>query len=243
MYGDIKSMVKYSLAALGIGVVSSYVIAGVLSTQDHKIQYRCDGLVQYEKGCSPIRVSLRYSLGVDELEVAAESLGPVLNHEKNNFITEEMRDLKLRKSDLVLPDPDYWIPVPERGECAIAITELRGWPFRCIRSADYALCVPEGWVWETRGSLPLETSLAGVYPPRINSIPLRPYWSGLLLDTLIYGATVGLGTIGAHKLITSSIERRRKEKGLCRKCAYSREGLSGVVACPECGCNPRSRND
>lgn len=74
-------------------------------------------------------------------------------------------------------------------------------------------------------------SLEPVVLPK--TLPWRPVWSGLLINTVLFAAImwlIGRALIGGRHLI-------RRRRGLCPKCAYPM-GESSI--CPECG-RPRPR--
>jgi len=62
-------------------------------------------------------------------------------------------------------------------------------------------------------------------------LPLVPMWSGILVNTVFYGAIV-LGLITLPRFIRL---RKRWVRGLCLKCGYNLQGHQAGARCPECG--------
>lgn len=63
------------------------------------------------------------------------------------------------------------------------------------------------------------------------ALPLRPVWSGLLIDTALYAALWSL-VLFAPGPARRALRRRR---GLCPRCAYNLRGLPPGAPCSECG--------
>jgi len=62
----------------------------------------------------------------------------------------------------------------------------------------------------------------------IRRIPIRPIWSGLLVNSALHAGLLGAGVWGAGRLA----RWRRRARGLCLRCGYDVRGLG---RCPECG--------
>lgn len=60
-------------------------------------------------------------------------------------------------------------------------------------------------------------------------IPYLPIWSGLVIDSVIWGSVA----YGGWRLVLSAFAARRRRRGLCPACSYP-IGVSPV--CTECGC-------
>lgn len=63
------------------------------------------------------------------------------------------------------------------------------------------------------------------------ALPLRPVWTGMALNTLLYSAA----WFGVIALIGRWRRARRSRAGVCPKCRYDLRGLPADAACPECG--------
>lgn len=69
-------------------------------------------------------------------------------------------------------------------------------------------------------------------------VPTHIHWAGFLAWLAVFGV-LGSAMWEAPKFAWRAMVRRRRARmGLCRRCGYSLEGISGV--CPECG---TSRDD
>lgn len=113
-------------------------------------------------------------------------------------------------------------------------THTAGWPARCLRS--FSLKDTNNTLIE-EGALHLPPRLQFDGPSQIagmaemNSLPLIPYWPGLLANTALYGAAWA-GVIQGQKAVRTTLRRVR---GVCPNCAYDRKGLPTATRCPECG--------
>lgn len=114
-----------------------------------------------------------------------------------------------------------------------------GWPLPCLR---YWILDTGGWnrsgFWWTKGppftiarGWSVGSTSAGPLDPRV--IPLEPIWSGLLLNTLVFGAAfLAFGT-GLSMLRA----RGRRRANRCVSCGYP---LGELACCPECGTATRT---
>lgn len=123
-----------------------------------------------------------------------------------------------------LPVPSWTIDLirhhfdkPARGPITIVVS---GWPLPAW-----------GGAYSDSGvihALPLGKDEPRAAHPRL--FPLRPLWPGLLCDTLVHTALLGL--IGGLFLIL--VRQSRTTASTCPRCHYDLQGLLTPV-CPECG--------
>ena len=112
--------------------------------------------------------------------------------------------------------------------------DARGWPNLALWSSYDGSCDPQNqWrVLDNVYGIKIDHSdlLSNREISHQRFLPLRPIWSGFIINTLFYGALVWLVVLGSFVL------RRflRSKRGLCKKCAYPL-GTSSV--CSECGAN------
>ncbi len=133
-----------------------------------------------------------------------------------------------------LHNPPAWIsPLPSvlsrkadwGNQC---IVWAQGWPWRCATMrANPDLGAGKRWSLDSV-TLSFGRGLGVEWWRRPMTIPYRPYWPGLLANTLFYGVILWLFwfTPGAIK---RTLRRRR---GLCPKCAYP---VGPSELCTECG--------
>ena len=62
-------------------------------------------------------------------------------------------------------------------------------------------------------------------------LPLRPIWSGFVIDSLIYGAVAFAILFGPGALLRAA----RRRRGQCLRCGYDLRGTADSGTCPECG--------
>jgi hypothetical protein len=98
-----------------------------------------------------------------------------------------------------------------------------GWPVKCLYS--FTVIDPETAKMQIVGSvaIPQGVPLAGV------RVPVRPLWTGLALDTLLWGAAWCLPFVAW----SAARRRNRERRGACIACGY--EGTGSKAPCPECG--------
>lgn len=107
-----------------------------------------------------------------------------------------------------------------------------GWPMRCVEGIDFVENAG-GTRIQTFGTftigLPFHSSAS---PPGVReSIPLGPIWLGLLANTFFYAYLIALPVLSIRAVRVV----RRRRRGACESCGYSRAGLAPEAACPECG--------
>jgi len=129
------------------------------------------------------------------------------------------------------PSPDSISGVLERARVFLAV----GFPFRTAWCDAHTHTVNKDRSrvnHDTRGGvrLPfgnLHTSVVGPMPA---TLPLRPIWTGVLLNTLVYAAVLVIFMWAGRGVRAHSRFRR----GRCPRCAYSLNG-NYSRGCSECG--------
>lgn len=113
---------------------------------------------------------------------------------------------------------------------------LRGWPWPAfaavLRATGSTPEGPSGWtvVDGIDRSPPRASPWSTVVP---ETLPTRPIWSGLLLDSSLFAAIWFFLLLGSATFWTGARRRRRRRRGLCVACGYPASSSGG--ACPECG--------
>lgn len=105
-----------------------------------------------------------------------------------------------------------------------------GWPMRCMESVEFLL--RDG----TRKPGRFCVEVSSLAPPMgLDEIgrmsPTRPYWLGIVANTLFYAYFIALPLLSIRAMRVV----RRRRRGACESCGYSRAGLVAGAACPECG--------
>lgn len=108
-----------------------------------------------------------------------------------------------------------------------------GWPCRSLSCAWLNLYSGGGWSYPSWGTWEVPQRLQARWCLKdgqgtLRVVPVRPLVSGTLLNSLAWGAAL----FGASRVIAGVRARRRRVKGLCKRCAYN---VKGLAACPECG--------
>ena len=122
-----------------------------------------------------------------------------------------------------------------------------GWPLRALRAwnvqgntGSKTEPLPASGIWlyktVTRPTLWGYAKVSEKQPrlswePALPVVPLRPIWTGLVLNTLILGSPWFV-IPWAWRAQRSALRRRF---GHCPKCAYDRRGIAPSLPCPECG--------
>ncbi len=111
------------------------------------------------------------------------------------------------------------------------VEDLRGWPLysmRCSFSIRW-LDSPSGGHTNSGIELEFRSDPGYVYGwMGARALPLRPIWSGFIINTLFYAALVWFavpGPLALRRLL-------RARRGLCMKCAYP---IGTGAVCTECG--------
>jgi hypothetical protein len=145
----------------------------------------------------------------------------------NNFGSDSpSRGLRWGRAESVRTDPKKFA----REGCEHAT----GWPFLtawCEWSYDYS-GTPQQPVLH-RG-IPMSSPAPGSLWPnasQLRALPLRPIWTGLVLNTVFYALAVWC----LWQALSMSRRYRRRARGQCVRCGYSLAGLALPTVCPECG--------
>lgn len=103
--------------------------------------------------------------------------------------------------------------------------ESFGLPWRCVRRFE----------WTSQGGCLVDTiAQRGVIrygQSSDDTLPWWPEWGGLAGDTAAWGTP----WLGVFVLAGRWRRARRRGRGLCLACGYSRAGLPAGASCPECG--------
>lgn len=122
------------------------------------------------------------------------------------------------------------------------LAEFRaGWPMLAMRHADHAVLAHQRSPAPPVGTVPSVSTRYGLTLSRSRSpaamafarsaLPLRPIWTGFLINTLLAAGVLVLLVRGQRA--TRRFVRARR--GRCPACGYDRAGLDASAACPECG--------
>jgi hypothetical protein len=122
-------------------------------------------------------------------------------------------------------------------------TEEYGWPTRSATTCRPCVFTYKGngdhmdppaifADFNSRAGLSLGLPPDATWPPKNTTtglpVPILPLWSGLAINTLIYGAPVWL-LLAVPGMLR---RRKRRKQGRCLRCGYD---LRGMTPCPECG--------
>ena len=116
-----------------------------------------------------------------------------------------------------------------RGERDRFLEEARGWPALALRSevmiSSYSYGNPTA---RARDAIVLRVVQEGRWGGLL--LPLRPIWSGFLIDTAFFGS------IAFAVLFGPGMARRaaRRSRGQCLRCGYDMRAIASAT-CPECG--------
>ena len=118
--------------------------------------------------------------------------------------------------------------------------EMRaGWPLRTLRCRNLVEIEMGGTISITinankanpiQGGIVLTQFSIGNPAQSWRALPYQPVWSGIVINTIFYAATLWFLSIGPFEV------RRmiRRKRGHCIKCGYDLRGAEHEV-CPECG--------
>jgi len=146
---------------------------------------------------------------------------------------------KIRRTD---PSPrellPHWAPLDQplsdftsgAASSEIRHLEARGWPFRAVwYEAGRVLDASRRFGAAGGILLPPSARSIGQYE---RALPLRPIWSGFLINTLFY-APIWFGLFFGF---TRAKRFVRTQRGRCPRCGYDLRGQMHT-GCPECGWN------
>lgn len=144
-------------------------------------------------------------------------------------------------------DP-HLIPAVQRDSNLAVVDDARGLPFLALRCRFLVHIEPglklravvkngipvESNNWFTPLSGKKDLSRFALYP---RALPCSPIWSGLIVNSILYGLFALLIVRGPRYVRTLSRLRRSR----CVECGYDLKGLDG--GCPECGWRRRGNGE
>jgi hypothetical protein len=212
---------RRTLTALAVGLAATLFIAWPLTCV---LLYK--GIIQHQYGG---RFPVNTPSGPASITVSHRALSDAY----------QLRLVQPEDSFLPLGEPTphpHWVSVPPGPEPALVYvdTGASGWPLRCFASESWQRRTHSGtptspryaWQEQLRHNILLATTPRG----RI-FLPLRPIWTGLIGDTLIFGAAAWI----AMTALTSLRSQVRRRRGACARCGYDLRATPADSACPECG--------
>ena len=239
-------------AALALGVFTTIALAWSLACMDIPDQgieaaqriFPERGPLTYDPMNGPpngIRVTMYRASG--RISVSASANGPdrpfVLGFPAEFFTPAKVPPDQLvpwTARSLALPwldhaDPRPW---PRGGDTDWRETEASGWPLLALasvheRTASFTRERSWGIPLPGKNTRKLGNGLFGPGSPRV--LPLRPLWTGLCLDTLLYA----LAWLALLLIPPTLRTRSRRRRNRCTHCNYDRTGLAPSAVCPECG--------
>ena len=130
---------------------------------------------------------------------------------------QRIRNLGRNSSFAIMPgNPDNkWIQVVHAG-----------WPLPCLQGSKKSIGRTIEWAGVMEPPKVLDNM--GVKPRRL--LPLYPRWTGLVVNTLFYGAVFWMAIPGP-RVIRRHLRRRRSQ---CPECGYDIRHHEHAT-CPECG--------
>ncbi len=116
-------------------------------------------------------------------------------------------------------------------------TTAWGWPARCVGITERQFRTPgrfPGVVTtrtQTTDIWTLPSPRSSWLLPNVRTLPLRPIWTGLLLNASFYSVSLFL----AFSALAHARRSCRIRFGLCPTCAYDLRATPPTSPCPECG--------
>lgn len=147
---------------------------------------------------------------------------------------DEVREFREDSSDWVRPLPAV---IPSNVDWSRQDAWAQGWPFRCAVGRVIRHPADGGPRYIDAITLLEDQNgllLSSIWWRNEITLPLRPLWPGLLLNTTFYATLLALLWF-TPRAINRTLRRRR---GRCAKCNYNLRGRTLTSThCPECGTN------
>jgi hypothetical protein len=126
--------------------------------------------------------------------------------------------------------PD-WLHMPaSTAKVDKIICEVAGFPWRAMSCEERSALTAGRGRYESLG---IDGGIAlSRTSDRFDVVPLRPVWSGLFGDVLVWGGAWWMGIAGVGAL---RAWRKKSREGKCTTCGYDLHGLAAGAPCPECG--------
>ncbi|MEL6396086.1 MAG: hypothetical protein AAFQ71_08800 [Planctomycetota bacterium] len=159
-----------------------------------------------------------------DLESRTKREIPIAHHRS------EEENPRLDRDRLLLTDGDGW----DRWE-GPEVIDRRGWPFLCAESGSSweSRDLPGGgydWVRITHLGIRIDGRGAEFDAGKFRSLPLRPIWFGLAINTASYAAA----SFALVSVAGATRRYNRFQRGRCPHCGYDL-GFDLSTGCPECG--------
>lgn len=131
------------------------------------------------------------------------------------------------------PWPNVAMPAGGFG-WAVNSAEAYGWPLLCLQWTKlHGRTAPatyrDAWLIPS-----ISARRFGIRSGVDLELPLGPVWSGLAVNTVVYGM-FWAAVLMLLRRVRTAVRQRRAARGLCPVCQYPMGGLIPGSACPECG--------